>query len=220
MKLKSLIRNNWQIVLKEEFEKNYFKNLEKFVLDEYQNYEIYPKFENIFKALELTDYLDVKVVIIGQDPYHNPEEAHGLAFSSKLKRYPASLRNIYRELESDLDIKRETGDLSDWANQGVLLLNTILTVRKNQPNSHKNCGWLDFTNQIIKVLNDREEPIVFVLWGDNAIRKKDFITNKHHHVLTSPHPSPLAAYRGFFGNKHFSKINQILKNNNQEIIRW
>lgn len=220
MGFESLITNDWSEILKTEFQKDYFKSLEKFIIEEYQNKKVYPNFDNIFKALELTSYNDTKVVIIGQDPYHNPNEAHGLAFSTKLQRYPASLKNIFKELESDLLIKKDTGDLTSWAKQGVLLLNTVLTVIENQPNSHKKSGWIEFTNQIICELNKKNQPIVFVLWGDNAIGKKALITNPHHVVITSPHPSPLSAYRGFFGSKPFSKINTILLENNQKIIQW
>ena len=220
MSLKSLIKNDWKEILMDEFSKDYFHKLEEFVLNEYQNKKVYPEFDNIFKALELTSYDDTRVVIIGQDPYHNPKEAHGLAFSTKLQRYPASLKNIFKELESDLLIKKDTGDLTTWAEQGVLLLNTVLTVVENQPNSHKKSGWIEFTNKIICELNKKDQPIVFVLWGDNAIGKKSLITNPNHFVITSPHPSPLSAYRGFFGSKPFSKINNILVQNNQKIINW
>lgn len=219
-KLKNLIMNDWKEILKDEFDREYFINLENFVNFEYQNYKVYPEYQNIFKALELTSFQNTKVVIIGQDPYHNPKEAHGLAFSTVLNKYPASLRNIFKELETDLGIKKVTGDLTSWAQQGVLLLNTVLTVRENQPNSHKKCGWIEFTNQIISKLNQKNDAIIFVLWGDNAIAKKSLITNPNHYIITSPHPSPLAAYRGFFGSKPFSKVNEILLKNNKEVIKW
>lgn len=220
MKLDNLIKNDWKEVLKEEFYKEYFLKLDEFIISEYQNYQIYPSFDNIFKALELTSYQDTKVVIIGQDPYHNPNEANGLAFSTDNKKLPASLRNIFKELYQDLEIARVSGDLSDWAKQGVLLLNTVLTVRENKPNSHKNSGWIAFTNQIISKLNEKEEPVIFILWGDNAISKKRLITNPLHSIITSVHPSPLAAYRGFFGSKPFSKTNDILLSNNMKAIKW
>lgn len=220
MFLRELINNKWSVILEEEFDKEYFKDLEQKLSFEYLNYIIYPEKENIFKALELTDYDDVSVVIIGQDPYHNPNEAHGLAFSTKLTKFPASLKNIYKELKDDLNVNRDNGNLTDWAKQGVLLLNTVLTVRKNQPNSHKKIGWLTFTNCIIEKLNERNRPIIFVLWGDNAISKEKLITNPNHYIIKSPHPSPLAAYRGFFGSKPFSQINDILSENNQKKIIW
>lgn len=220
MKLSELITNNWKSILSEEFDKDYFKALELFINKEYQDGDVYPEYENIFSALNLTDYDDVSVVIIGQDPYHNPFEAHGLAFSVKISKYPASLKNIFKELKNDLGIDRVSGDLTDWAKQGVLLLNTVLTVKKNQPNSHKNSGWMIFTDKIIEKLNERTEPIIFVLWGDFAISKKKFITNPNHYILSSPHPSPLAAYRGFFNSKPFSKVNNILFENNKETIKW
>ena len=220
MDLKILINNHWREALSDEFEKKYFKTLEEILDQEYQQYVIYPNKENIFEALNLTDYSDVSVVIIGQDPYHNPNEAHGLAFSTEISKFPASLKNIFKELKDDLGISRNIGNLTDWARQGVLLLNTVLTVRKNQPGSHKKIGWINFTDQIIQTLNQREDPIIFILWGDYAISKEKLITNHRHYILKSAHPSPLAAYRGFFGSKPFSKANRILKENNKEEIKW
>ena len=179
---------------------------------------IYP--DDIFAAFNKTPLDKVKVVILGQDPYHNPNEANGLAFSvNEGIKLPPSLRNIFKELESDLSIVRTNSDLSDWAEQGILLLNTALTVEKNSPNCHKDL-WKDFTDNIIKLLNEQKKPIIFVLWGGNAQSKKNFITNPMHKIIESAHPSPLSAYRGFLGSKPFSKINDILIENNQELIKW
>ena len=182
---------------------------------------IFPKYENIFNALKLTDYDDVKVVILGQDPYHGENEAHGLSFSvlDGVKR-PPSLDNIFRELYSDLGIKRTNNNLSDWAKQGVLLLNAIITVEKDHPLSHKGRGWEIFTDNIIKYLNERKKPIVFILWGNYARSKKQLITNPRHYIIESAHPSPLSASRGFFGSKPFSKCNAFLRDNGMEEIKW
>lgn len=199
-----------------------FSNL-KLILDEISALKssgkiIYPV--DIFAAFNKTPLDKVRVVILGQDPYHNPNEANGLAFSvNEGIKFPPSLRNIFKELENDLGLVRTNSDLSDWAEQGVLLLNTALTVEKNSPNSHKDL-WKDFTDNVIKLLNDQENPIIFVLWGSNAQSKKCFITNPIHYIIESVHPSPLSAYRGFFGSKPFSKINDVLIENNQEPIKW
>lgn len=216
-----MINKNWDIVLKDEMKKEYFKKLGLFVKTEYKTKKVFPPYENIFDALRFTDYDKVKVVILGQDPYHGLGEAHGLSFSVKENvAMPPSLQNIFKELENDIGIKRTKSDLTDWATQGVLLLNSIMTVEKDKPLSHKDKGWEIFTDNIIRYLNDREEPVIFVLWGSFARSKKNLITNKRHYIIESVHPSPLSAYRGFFGSKPFSKINYILKKINKEIIKW
>ena len=216
-----MINKKWDEVLSNEFKKDYFKKLGIFVKNEYNKKEIYPKYNDIFNALRYTDYDDVKVVILGQDPYHGYNEAHGLSFSVKKGTpMPPSLQNIFKELENDLNIKKTDSDLTRWAKQGVFLLNSIMTVEKDKPLSHKDKGWEIFTDNIIKYLNEREKPIVFVLWGSYARSKKVLITNKRHLVLESVHPSPLSAYRGFFGSKPFSKINAFLEKNNIEKIEW
>lgn len=216
-----LINKKWDIVLKDEFKKEYFKELGKFVKQEYKNKIVYPKYSEIFSCLRLTDYDDVKVVILGQDPYHGEGEAHGLCFSVRENiKTPPSLVNIFKELESDLNIKRSSSDLTDWANQGVLLLNSIMTVLKDRPLSHKEKGWEIFTDNIIKYLNKREDPVIFVLWGSYARSKKELIDLNKHYVIESVHPSPLSSHRGFFGSKPFSKINNILIENKKEPIKW
>ena len=216
-----MINKNWDKVLENEFKQEYFKKLGLFVKQEYKNKPIFPPYNHIFDALRLTDYNEVKVVILGQDPYHGLGEAHGLSFSVRQGiQIPPSLRNIFKELEQDLGIKRTNTDLSDWAKQGVLLLNAILTVQKDKPLSHKDKGWETFTDNIIKYLNQRQEPIIFILWGNFARSKKALITNKKHIIIESPHPSPLSASRGFFGSKPFSKTNNYLIKLNQEPINW
>ena len=216
-----MINQKWDIVLKEEMKKDYFKKLGIFVQEEYKTKVVFPPYENIFDALRFTDYDDVKVVILGQDPYHGLGEAHGLSFSVKEGvRKPPSLQNIFKELNNDLGVVRTASDLTDWAKQGVLLLNAIMTVEQDKPLSHKNKGWETFTDSIIKALNEREKPVIFLLWGSYARSKKEFITNKHHYIIESVHPSPLSANRGFFGSNPFSKINKILIDNNQQKIEW
>ena len=216
-----MININWDRILKNEMKKDYFRNLGIFVKSEYKNKIIYPRYENIFNALRLTDYNDVKVVILGQDPYHGINEAHGLSFSvQKGVKMPPSLRNIFIELESDLGIKRTETDLTDWAKQGVLLLNAIMTVEQDKPLSHRNKGWETFTDYIITKLGEREEPLVFILWGNYARSKKELIRNKKHLILESVHPSPLSANRGFFGSKPFSKTNDFLVKNGIKKIDW
>lgn len=216
------ITQNWLEILQDEFEKPYFKNLQKFLEYEYKNYTIYPKPENIFNALNSVKFKDVKVVIIGQDPYHEPNQAHGLSFSvEKDVVLPPSLQNIYKEIKNDLGEEMgNSGNLSCWAKQGVLLLNTVLTVRKGQANSHQNKGWETFTSKIIELLNKRESPMVFLLWGNSAKRIGEKITNPNHLILKASHPSPLSAYNGFFGCKHFSKANEFLKKCNYKEIDW
>ena len=216
-----MINKKWDVILKDEMKQDYFKKLGIFVKNEYKTKQVFPPYENIFDALRFTDYDEVKVVILGQDPYHGLGEAHGLSFSvHENVSMPPSLQNIFKELESDLGIKRTCSDLTDWAKQGVLLLNSIMTVEKDKPLSHQNKGWEIFTDNIIKYLNDREEPVIFLLWGSFARSKKNLITNKRHYIIESVHPSPLSAYRGFFGSKPFSKINKFLEENNIEKINW
>ncbi len=215
------ITKNWANILKNEFEKPYFKKIQEYLESEYQKYDIYPSMDNIFAALNLVKFEDVKVVILGQDPYHEPGQAHGLSFSVlDGVALPPSLVNIYKEIESDLGIKCEkSGNLTRWAKQGVLLLNTTLTVRKGQANSHSEIGWKIFTHEIIKALSKREKPIVFMLWGSHAQSYAPEI-EKQHLVLKAPHPSPLSSYRGFFGCKHFSKANNFLIENHITPIDW
>lgn len=216
-----MINKKWDVVLKEEIQQEYFKNLGIFVKNEYKNHVVFPEYKNIFNALRYTDYDEVKVVILGQDPYHGDGEAHGLSFSVKEGiPMPPSLENIFKELEDDLGIKRTTSDLTDWATNGVLLLNSIMTVVRNSPLSHKEKGWEIFTDNIIKKLNERETPIVFILWGSYARSKKSLITNSQHKIIESVHPSPLSAYRGFFGSKPFSKCNQFLESQGMKGIDW
>ena len=216
-----MINKKWDIILEEELKKDYFKKLGIFVESEYKQKQIFPPYENIFDALRFTDYDNVKVVILGQDPYHGLGEAHGLSFSvRKGIKMPPSLLNIFKELKSDLGIERTNTDLTDWAKQGVLLLNSIMTVDKDKPLSHKNKGWEIFTDNIIKLLNERQVPVIFILWGNFARSKKALITNPRHKIIESAHPSPLSASRGFFGSKPFSKTNTYLKEMNIETIKW
>ena len=216
-----MIGNSWDTILKDEFKKDYFKKLSIFLNEEVKHKTIYPKSIDLFKALKLTDYNDVNVVILGQDPYHGENEANGLCFSVNHGiQTPPSLQNIFKELKSDLNITREDTDLSDWAKQGVLLLNTVLTVEKDKAFSHRGKGWEIFTDKIIEKLNEREDPIVFILWGNNARAKKQYITNKRHLVIESAHPSPFSARNGFFGSKPFSKTNEFLEINGKSKIIW
>lgn len=216
-----MINKKWDVVLKDEFKKEYFKNLGIFVKSEYKSKRIFPEYKDIFNALRYTDYDQVKVVILGQDPYHGDMEAHGLSFSVKEGvKMPPSLANIFKELYSDLGIKRTKTDLTDWALEGVLLLNSIMTVVRDTPLSHKGKGWEIFTDKIIEKLGEREEPMVFILWGSYARSKKELIKNKKHLILESVHPSPLSANRGFFGSKPFSKTNEFLEKNGMEKINW
>ncbi|SFU90724.1 Uracil-DNA glycosylase [Clostridium sp. DSM 8431] len=220
--MKEILHNNWNNIIGDEFNKDYYKNLHNFLVTEYKTKVIYPNMYDIFNALHYTDYQDVKVVILGQDPYHGPNQAHGLSFSVKPGvPTPPSLKNIYKELQSDLGCYiPNNGYLKSWTDQGVLLLNTVLTVRAGNANSHKGKGWEIFTDRVISVLNDREEPVIFILWGNNAISKKKLITNERHYILQSVHPSPLSASRGFFGTKPFSKTNEILKSLGKEPVDW
>ena len=216
------IGNKWDDILKDEFEKDYYKKIREFLKYEYSHYTVYPKMENIFSALKLCDYDDIKVVIIGQDPYHEEGQAHGLSFSVQPGiEIPPSLLNIYKELQSDFGCYiPNNGFLEKWAKQGVLLLNNVLTVRAHMANSHKDCGWETFTDRIIEELNKRETPVVFLMWGSCAKKKELLITNPIHKILKAPHPSPLSAYRGFFGCKHFSTTNNILMENGELPIDW
>jgi len=217
-----MIGNDWDNYLKIIWESEGFKKFWHIVEEEYAKKEIYPPKDYIFNALKLTPYEKVKVVIVGQDPYHGEHEAHGLSFSVQEGiKVPPSLQNIYKELETDLGIpRRESGDLTGWAKEGVLMLNAVLTVVKDTPASHRNLGWERLTDYIIKLLNEKKEPIVFILWGNFAKAKKSLITNPQHLVLTSAHPSPFSANYGFFGSKPFSKTNDFLKKNNIAPINW
>lgn len=216
------IGNEWDQKLEGEFQKEYYLKLRHFLAKEYRTKKVYPDMYDIFNALKFTSYGDVKVVILGQDPYHGEGQAHGLCFSVKKGiEPPPSLKNIFKELNRDTGMKTPShGELTSWANQGVLLLNTVLTVRAGEANSHKGMGWEIFTDRVIQLLNDREDPIVFILWGANARRKKETITNTRHFVLEAAHPSPLSAYNGFFGCGHFSKTNKILKSLGKTPIDW
>jgi len=217
-----ILANDWDNILKEEFNKKYYLELREFLKHEYKNSLIFPDMHDIFNALKYTSYKDTKVVILGQDPYHDQGQAHGLAFSVKPNiPTPPSLLNIYKELNNELDLFiPNNGYLISWAKQGVLLLNTVLTVKAHMANSHKNKGWEIFTDNIIRYLNKRDEPIIFVLWGANARSKKRLIDTSKHYILEAPHPSPLSAHRGFFGCNHFKKINEILEKLNKEKINW
>ena len=217
-----MIGNNWDHFLSEEYKKEYFKNLMDYVKDEYKSKIIYPKQNEVFNAFRYTDFDNVKVVILGQDPYHGPNQAEGLSFSvSNEVLKPPSLKNIFKELESDLGIPfPEHNSLKPWAKQGVLLLNAVLTVEEHKPTSHKDKGWEIFTDDVIQLLNKRQEPVVFILWGAYARDKKKYITNPNHYIIESAHPSPFSARNGFFGSKPFSKTNEFLKKNGIKEIDW
>ena len=217
-----IFKNDWQGLLEDELKKDYYLKLRKFLINEYRTKTIYPDMYDIFNALHYTPYGDVKVVILGQDPYHGYNQAHGLSFSVKPGvPAPPSLMNIYKELNSDIGCYiPNNGYLKKWADQGVMLLNTALTVRAGEANSHRNIGWEHFTDKIISLLDDREDPIVFILWGSNAQSKMNIIKNSRHHIIKSPHPSPLSAHRGFFGSKPFSKANTFLTSIGKEPIDW
>ena len=215
------LNNDWNSLLKEEFRKPYFERLEEFLRQEYAEKIVYPNKDDIFSALQLTAYKDIKVVILGQDPYHGAGQAHGLSFSVNPEvRIPPSLRNIYQELHSDLGCSiPNNGHLQKWAEEGVLLLNTVLTVREGEPHSHREKGWEKFTNKVISLISEREKPVAFVLWGRPAQSKIDLIDTRKHKVIESPHPSPLSAYRGFFGSGPFSKVNDFLIGNRRNTNR-
>lgn len=216
------LENDWNMLLREEIEKSYFQQLQRTLEEEYQTQVIYPDCSEIFNALKYTSYCDTKVVIIGQDPYHGPGQAHGLSFSVKPGvALPPSLKNIYKELHTDIGCAiPDNGYLLEWAKQGVLLLNAVLTVRAGQPNSHKKLGWEQFTNKVIEVLNHREHPIVFILWGRFAQQKEALITAPQHKIIKSVHPSPLSANKGFFGSKPFTTTNDFLRKIGNEEINW
>lgn len=216
------IGNDWDEILKDEFQKEYYQKLRKFLIEEYKTKTVYPKPDDIFSALKLTSFKDCKVLILGQDPYHGPNQAHGLAFSVNIGiKTPPSLQNMYKELKEELGLTiPNNGYLVPWAEQGILLLNTALTVRAGEANSHANIGWEIFTDSIIKRLNEREEPMIFVLWGGNARKKKAFIDKNKHYILEAAHPSPLSARNGFFGCGHFKKINEILESLGKSQINW
>lgn len=214
--------NDWDHILADEWQKPYYLKLRAFLKNEYSTQTVYPNMNDIFNALRLTSFKDTKVVIIGQDPYHGFGQAHGLCFSVKKGVVPPpSLKNIYKELKSDIGFEIPShGELTSWAKQGVLLLNNVLTVREGLPNSHKGKGWEIFTDRVIGELNKKETPVVFLLWGANAQKKAEIITNPKHYKLITVHPSPLSASRGFFGCKHFSKTNEILQKNHINPINW
>ncbi len=216
------INNDWLQTLSQEFRKEYYKKLHQRVLVEYNTNQIFPPADDIFNAFHLTPFHNVKVVILGQDPYHNNGQAHGLCFSVKPEvEIPPSLLNIYKELQDDLGCYiPNNGYLVKWAEQGVLMLNTVLTVRAHQANSHKGIGWEEFTNAAIRALNKEDRPLVFILWGAPAQRKKEMLTNTKHLILEAPHPSPLSAYRGFFGSRPFSRTNLYLEQNGSLPIDW
>ena len=219
----SMLTNDWQVAVKDEFQKPYYKELYNFVKEEYSTKVVYPPSDDIFNAMHLTPLNDVKVLLLGQDPYHNVNQAHGLSFSvlPSQPEIPPSLQNIYKELNSDLGCYiPNNGYLEKWAKQGVLLLNTVLTVRAHEANSHKGMGWEKFTDAIIQAVNAQDRPVVYLLWGKPAQSKIPMLNNPKHLILKAPHPSPLSAYRGFFGCKHFSQANEFLKANGVEPIDW
>ena len=216
------IGNSWDDVLSGEFEKEYYVQLREFLKEEYSSHKVYPAMENIFRALKETPFDKVKAVILGQDPYHEPGQAQGLCFSvPEGIKQPPSLVNIFKEIRSDLGISTPShGNLLSWAHEGVLLLNAVLTVREHEANSHKGKGWEQFTDRIISLLNDRPEPVVFILWGANAKAKASLITGPQHCIITGAHPSPLSAHNGFWGGKYFSRTNEFLEENGCEPINW
>ena len=216
------IGNDWDAVLADEFKKDYYLKLREFLKREYATKTVYPDMYSIFNALKLTPLSKVRAVILGQDPYHEPGQAMGLCFSvGDSTRLPPSLVNIYKELDSDLGLPpSKSGDLSCWARQGVLLLNTVLTVRRGEANSHRRMGWEQLTDRIISCVNEKKEPVVFILWGSPAQRKKAMLNNPDHLILTAPHPSPLSAHRGFFGSRPFSKTNEFLLSHGVEPVDW
>lgn len=219
---KQLFRNDWDLVLAEEMEKPYYQELREFLKEEYARERIHPDMEDIFNALRQTAFKDVKAVILGQDPYHGPGQAHGLSFSVQPGvRIPPSLRNIFKELEDDLGCQAPGhGNLTEWTEEGVLLLNTVLTVREGQAHSHRGKGWEIFTDRVIRSLNERKERVVFILWGKPAQSKIPLIDQNKHRIITSVHPSPLSARRGFFGSRPFSRVNQYLMESGQAPVNW
>ena len=217
-----IFKNDWGQYLKEEMTQPYYRQLRQFLIGEYSTKQVYPDMYSIFNALHYTSYADTKVLILGQDPYHEPGQAHGLSFSVQPNvPPPPSLVNIFKELETDLGCTvPNNGCLEPWARQGVLLLNTVLTVQAHRANSHRDKGWEIFTDKIISLLNQREKPVAFILWGSPARRKKAMITNSQHFIVESPHPSPLSAYRGFFGSRPFSRVNKFLESVGEKQINW
>ena len=213
---------HWDTIIQEEQTKDYYKTLDQFINTRYKESKVYPPKDKIFNAFSLTPYENLKIVILGQDPYHQPNQAQGLAFSTpKDIKNPPSMANILKEVHSDIGSSIcDDGDLTPWAKQGVLLINTVLTVEDSTANAHKKKGWEIFTDNIIKYISQHNQNIIFILWGAPAIKKTKIIDDTKHHILTSPHPSPLSAYRGFFGSKHFSKANEILKSIGKEEIQW
>ncbi|MDO5823305.1 uracil-DNA glycosylase [Methanobrevibacter sp.] len=217
-----MIGNDWDLALKDEFEKEYFLKIKEFIEEEYNSKTIYPPFEDVFNAFKLTPLSNVKAVILGQDPYHEEGQAHGLAFSTPDgKPIPRSLKNIFKEISNEYSYPiPESGCLEKWAEQGVFLLNTVLTVEESNANSHSKCGWQTFTDNVIRILNQKTQPVVFLLWGKQAEKKKDLITNPKHLVLITSHPSPFSARRGFLGSNHFKLANKFLKENDVDEINW
>lgn len=218
------IGNDWDDILAEEMEKTYYRALEEFLDEEYASHTVFPPRDEIFTAFRYTPYDDVKVLLLGQDPYHEVGQAHGMAFSVQTGiKQPPSLVNIFKEIDSDLGITpppTDNGCLTPWAESGVLLLNTVLTVREHEANSHRGKGWEQLTDAVISKLNEREKPLVFILWGSNAKSKLPLITNKNHLVIAGVHPSPLSAYRGFFGGKYFSRANEFLERHGTPAVNW
>lgn len=216
------LNNEWDALLQSEFQSEYYQKICSFLKEEYEKNTVYPPVDDIFNALRYTSYSDVKIVLLGQDPYHGFGQAHGLCFSVREGvKPPPSLKNIFKELQSDIYITApQSGELTAWAKRGVLLLNTVMTVREGKPNSHKSIGWTTFTDAIIRTLNEREKPMVFLLWGANARSKKELITNPNHLILETVHPSPLSAYQGFFGCRHFSKANEFLYRHGIQPVNW
>jgi len=216
------INDEWDTILNAMYQEDFYQKLESFIMREYKTYNVFPEKEDLFLAFRLTSFFNIKAVIIGQDPYHQPGQAHGLVFSvPEGTKLPPSLKNIYKELSADLGIAPPVGGyLKPWAEEGVLLLNTILTVRAGEPLSHKNKGWENFTRRIITLINKKEEPVVFILWGRYACAYEDIITSSHHLVLKGAHPSPLSAFNGFFGGRYFSRCNAFLKSHNIKEINW
>ncbi len=216
-----MFNNSWDNILKDEINKEYFFKLKEFIISERKNKKIYPPAQDLFNAFKLTEFNNIKVVILGQDPYHEEKEAMGLAFSVREGiKMPPSLLNIFKELYADLEIKRTKTDLSDWAKQGIFLLNTVLTVEEGKPNSHKDIGWEVFTDAVISKISELKESIVFILWGNNARSKEELIDKDKHYIICSPHPSPFSANKGFFGSKPFSKINKYLESKNIDTIKF
>ena len=218
----AILKNDWANYLEAEFQKEYYLKLRQFLIAEYRTRTVYPDMYDIYNALHYTPYANTKVVILGQDPYHGPGQAHGLSFSVKPGvPPPPSLQNIFKELHDDLGCRiPDHGHLAKWAEQGVLLLNAVLTVRAGEPNAHRNMGWEIFTDRVMEVLNQKEEPVVFLLWGSHAQQKARLITNPRHMLIRSPHPSPLSAHRGFFGSRPFSRANEALRRSGQKEIDW